>query len=54
MPTLSGSSIVWNELEIHRTTGELLPHINGDMIFIMDRQWHDESHVHIPSPKAPA
>ena len=30
------------------------PVSHGDMLFIMTANGHDESHVHIPSPRAPA
>jgi outer membrane protein assembly factor BamB len=30
------------------------PVVHGDLIFIMTANGHDESHVHIPSPRAPA
>jgi outer membrane protein assembly factor BamB len=54
------ADIIWKldlmeELGVHpHNLANSSPTINGDMIFIMTANGHDESHVHIPSPKAPA
>ena len=54
------ADIVWKldmmeELGVHpHNLANSSPTVNGDMIFLMTANGHDESHVHIPSPKAPA
>ena len=54
------ADIVWKldmmeELGVHpHNLANSSPVVYGDMLFIMTANGHDESHVHIPSPKAPA
>ena len=54
------ADIVWKldmmeELGVHpHNLANSSPVVNGDLVFIMTANGHDESHVHIPSPKAPA
>jgi outer membrane protein assembly factor BamB len=54
------ADIVWKldlmeELGVHpHNLANSSPTVNGDMLFLMTANGHDESHVHIPSPKAPA
>jgi outer membrane protein assembly factor BamB len=54
------ADIVWKldmmeELGVHpHNLANSSPTVVGDILFLMTANGHDESHVHIPSPKAPA